>query len=157
MGSAWTLFRVGGVSQALDGLRAGWIPLGKSLGQLATQSQAYQRELERSIGYSQWKVSSAASGEEGAVPSRFSVPRWLADSIRDEIRNTRAQLEKLQASELSEVRAQFDSAISKVEAGLDKVEQRSDLLSSALSTGNLDRASEEYPNWNRDLLAWVQG
>ncbi|NDD91939.1 HAMP domain-containing protein [bacterium] len=157
MGSAWTLFRVGGVSHALDGLRSGWIPLGKSLGQLATQSQAYQRELERSLGYSQWKLTAGASLEDGASSARFSVPHWLADSIRDEIRSTRAQLEKLQASELSEVRSEFEAAINKVEAGLERVEQRSDLLSSALVTGNLQRASEEYPKWNRDLLAWVQG
>jgi signal transduction histidine kinase len=164
MGSAWTLFRVGGVSQAIDGLRSGWIPLAKSLGQLSTQAQAYQRELERSLGYSQWGSLTAGSNgvvadpfNESTSTSRFAVPRWIGESIREEIKRTRSQLEKLQASELADLRAQFEQAVQKLEQGLERVEARSEALSSALNSGNLQKASEEYPKWNRDLLAWSQG
>lgn len=159
LGSAWTLFRVGGVSQALDGLRSGWIPLGKSLGQLSTQAQAFQRGLQRSLGYSQWKriEEASLSAEDDAGVPGFAIPKWIADSIREEIRRTREQLEKLQASELSEVREQLESAITEFEAGLKRIESRSEELSTALTEGNLNKASVEYPVWNRELLAWTQG
>ncbi len=163
LGSAWTLFRVGGVSQAIDGLRSGWIPLAKSLGQLSTQAQAYQRELERSLGYSQWSSlqgrteSEANPFRDAASTPNFAVPRWIGESIREEIKRTRAQLEKLQASELSDVRDQFEKALQKLEQGLDRVEARSDSLSSALNSGSIQDASQEYPRWNRDLVAWTQG
>lgn len=152
VGSGWTLVRVGGVNQILDGLRRSWLSLGRELSQVERNSGSLKQELERSLGYRQWAdvVNTQLSQR------RFSSPDWLFDEIDSNLASIVSQVESLQGGELSEILSGYLSSLRELREGLKRIEARSTELIHLLEGQKWTEAQKSYPEWNRELVQWNQ-
>ncbi|MGE0615820.1 MAG: ATP-binding protein [Bacteriovoracia bacterium] len=144
-GSAMSLFHVTDVNRSLTAINRVSVPLGRTLGQLKSDSEVLRREMERRLGYSHWN-------DPHWKPQ--AIPLWITDLLETEIK----QLEKTLNQDIDwapeEIRAQWKEWARELGLGFARLKRAASQLYQALEQKNEEAAARLYPQWLSDMSEW---
>ncbi|OFZ17944.1 MAG: hypothetical protein A2X94_08605 [Bdellovibrionales bacterium GWB1_55_8] len=144
-GSTISLFRITEVNRLLDAINRVSMPLGRLFSQMQSDADVFQREMERSLGFSHWK-------DPRWRPR--PVPRWIEDILESEVDRLQALVRVDAGWTTIEGRAQWESWAEGVHKGLGDLRADAAKLYQALNQHDDAEANRVYPRWKANLDEW---
>ncbi len=151
VGSGWTLVRVSGVTQVLDGLKRSWLSMGRELSRIQNDSESLKSELDRSLGYRHW----ADLVDHGVSQRHFTAPDWAFRALDESFETALTQLDEMGSVELASMIGDYRRTLGQLRAELKNVEAETDALARLLDTQKWTDAQRTYPEWNRKTVQWT--
>lgn len=151
VGSGWTLVRVSGVNQVLDGLKRSWLATGRELGRIQNDSESLKSELDRSLGYRHW----ADLVEQGVSARHFSSPDWAFQALDGSFESALSQLEGVGSGEIAPLVADYRRSLNELRTELKVVEADTESMARLLDTHKWAEAQRAYSEWNRRTVQWT--
>lgn len=145
LGSTISLYRITEVNRLLDSINRVSVPLGRLLAQMQSDTDVFQRELDRSLGYSHWK-----DPHWKAHP----IPHWIEDVLESEVEH----VDKLVGSDSPwtdpESREHWKDWTHSISSELRDLRSGAGKLYTALEQNDMTTASEIYPKWMAGAEQW---
>ncbi len=144
LSSSLSLYRITEMNRLLAAINQFSVPLGRLIAQMQSDAEVFQREFERSLGYSHW--------QDPAWRPKSSAPRWIADVLLHEMERV---LELIQGGgSVPESQAHWQVWAKGMSVSLRELIQSANRLKEILEQHQWQEARELYPAWTTQMSEW---
>lgn len=145
LGSSISLYRITEVNRLLEAINHVSVPLGRLFTQMQSDAEVFQRELERSLGYSHWKDLHWRPRP---------APHWIEEVLENEMNRVRELVKTESDWAPPEARVHWQEWASLVSKQLESLTLEAGKLYEALDKKDEITASEIYPQWTASVGEW---
>jgi nitrogen fixation/metabolism regulation signal transduction histidine kinase len=145
LSSSLNLYRMTEVTRLIEAMNHVSVPLGRMFTQMQSDAEAFQRELERSLGQSHWKDSHWKPRP---------APQWIAEVLANELVRVKELIRTDSEWASLEERVHWSEWVNQISQELETLELEGAKLYLALEQKNEAAALEIYPKWAGSVDEW---